>query len=134
MTANVQPPDLAALDAYIGTWGKSTRSERAGVRLHSSIAEIRSFHDAMLPHLQELITFLDQFPPADIPESYRPLAATVLAMCEIENSVYKWDAPILVTDETGSFTAIPLQRMKTKRHFHQRAAARNVVEDTDSSR
>ena len=121
MMANNQLADIQALDDYICHWGKPTRAERASVRLGSTIAEIRSFHDAMLPQLQEIIAFLSQCPPADLGKRYRPLADTVLAMCEIENAVYKWNAPVLVTDKTGSFTAIPLERMKTKRHFHERA-------------
>jgi hypothetical protein len=94
------------------------------VRAASTMDEIRAFHDAMLPRLRDAIAFLNRFPVTDIPEEHRPLAWAVLAMCEIENPVYKWQGPRLQTDPTGSYTAIGLDRMVAKRHFQDSSLER----------
>jgi len=116
-------PELRDLAPYLAKWGRPTRRARAAVRLASSMAEIQAFHDALLSRLPALVDFLDGFAPDAIPEAYRPLAYAVLALCEVENPIYKWRRPILETDESGSYTAVPLDRMIPKAHeFDSRPA------------
>jgi hypothetical protein len=64
--------------------------QRREKRLGSTFEELKAFHDAMLPRLEEIIAFLDRFPVAAIPEPYRALSHAALAMCEVDDPVSKW--------------------------------------------
>ena len=86
----VQPPEFAALQRYIDTWGLPTIEQRTGRRLQSTLAELREFHDAVLPHLPAIIEFLNRFPVENIPQEFQPLAWTALSMIEVDDSINKW--------------------------------------------
>ena len=90
-------PDFSDLDPYLMLWGLPASAERVAKRVRSSMAELRAFHDAMTPRLEEIIGYLNQFPVHEIPEVDRPLANAALAMCEVDNAVSKWKAPTLVS-------------------------------------
>jgi hypothetical protein len=83
-------PDFSELEPFIRTWGLPTTQERMVKRLNSTFDELKAFHAAMLPRLDEIIQFLNQFPLNAIPERYRPLADAALAMCEVDDPVSKW--------------------------------------------
>lgn len=70
-------------------------ARRVEKRLSSSLAELRMFHDAMLPRLPQIIQFLNQFPVNAIPAEHRALANAALAMCEVDDAVNKWRSPVL---------------------------------------
>lgn len=83
-------PDFSALQRYVATWALPTMQERRNRRLMSTLDELKEFHAAMLPHLEPIIEFLNQFPVDDIPQEHRPLAWLTLAMCEVDDPVCKW--------------------------------------------
>ena len=91
--ASVQP--FEALAPFIAKWGKPTLMERVHVRCDSSFEDIKAFYAAMLPHLRDIIKFLDQWPLDDIPEEHLPLSYAALAMCEVDNAVNRWKGVLL---------------------------------------
>lgn len=89
------PPGLEDIAPYVKEWGLSTFEARVRKRVDSSIEELSAFHSAMLPHLERIIEFLNRWPLDEIPEEYHPLGCAVLTMCEIDNPVTRWKAPVL---------------------------------------
>jgi len=90
-----QDREFRELDAIVAEWGLPTMQQRIEKRLNSSMQELRQFHDSMLPHLEKIIEFLNQFPVDAIPEQYKPLANAALAMCEVDDPVNKWRSVLL---------------------------------------
>ncbi len=88
MTVNAQRPDFSELSPFLADWGLPTSAERVARRTGSTIAQMRAFHEAMLPRLEEVINYLNNFAVADIPTNDMALAYA-LAMCEIDNPV-RW--------------------------------------------
>ena len=89
MTVNAQKPDFSKLSPFIAEWGLPHSAERVARRAGGSMKEIRDFHEAMLPRLEEVINYLNNFPVSEIPTDDMALAYAALAMCEIDNPV-RW--------------------------------------------
>lgn len=92
-------------------WALPTMQERRQRRLTSTLDELKDFHAAMLPHLEALIEFLNQFPVDNIPKEYQPLTWLALAMCEVDDPVSKWRSVTL--DE-----ALDPRKFTLKRSFY----------------
>lgn len=88
-------PDFHHLSDYIESWGLPTREARLEKRLESTLEELKDFYDAISPHLNDIIGFLNSWPLDKIPEEHRGLADTALMMCEVDNPVNKWRSPTL---------------------------------------
>ena len=88
-------PDFRHLKGYIELWGLPTREARLEKRLVSSFQELKDFYDAVSPHLDEIIDFLNQWPLDEIPTEHRSLANTALMLCEADNPVTKWGSTTL---------------------------------------
>lgn len=88
-------PDTSVLQPFIDKWGHETAHARLTERMTSSMEELEAFYAAILPRLKEIIDFLNQYPIDDIPEDYRPLAYTTLAVCEVEDAIKVWKTPAL---------------------------------------
>ena len=89
MTVNAQKPDFAELSPFLAEWGLPHSAERVARRAGGSMKEIHAFHEAMLPRLEEVINYLNNFAVAEIPTDDMALAYAALAMCEIDNPV-RW--------------------------------------------
>ena len=87
--------DFLPLAAFVEKWGLPSFEERVQVRMTSSMEELDSFYAAMVPHLDRIIKFLDQWPVNEIPAEHKPLAYATLALCEIDNAVNRWRQPRL---------------------------------------
>lgn len=113
MTSGSTQPNFSTLEPHTTAWGLPTSEQRLAKRMASTIEELRSFYDAMLPRLPEIIDYLNQFPLDSIPEPDRPLGHAALAMCEVDNAVNKWGKSTL---ETG----IDVRRMMPKKNLYDR--------------
>jgi hypothetical protein len=91
----IEPPDLSGIDQYIRQWGLATERERIGKRTSSTLQELTEFYDAVLPHLEKIILFLDQFPLKEIPPEHQSLVHITLSMIEVDQAVNKWKSPTL---------------------------------------
>ena len=80
---------MAAIEPFISEWGLPTAAERVAKRTASSMEEINAFYEAMLPWMEEIINYLNQFHLSNIPAKAEPVAYAALAMCEIDNPV-RW--------------------------------------------
>ena len=88
-------PDFSDLNEFVAIWGLPTAHERLGKRSDATMGEIEIFYQAIVPRLEEIITFLNQFPVDQIPDEFLPLACTALAACEIDDAVNIWKSPTL---------------------------------------
>jgi hypothetical protein len=91
----VSKTDFSNLDQYVAAWGLPTVEERIVKRTTSTLDEMQKFHDAMLPSLENIINFLNEFPCEEIPEEYVPLKNTVLSLLHVDRSVNKWHKTLL---------------------------------------
>ena len=93
----MNPLSKAAADAvarYAGNWGLPSSAERVAKRAGSSLDDINAFYGSVLPWMEEILIYLNQFPLASLPDEARPIAWTALAMCEVDNPV-RWKAATL---------------------------------------
>lgn len=91
--------DFSELNGFVAQWGLPTAHERLVRRTEAPMAEIEHFYQAIVPRLDDIITFLNQFPVDAIPDEYLPLSYLALAACEIDDAINLWKAP---TMEYGS--------------------------------
>ncbi len=106
-------PTTVELEMFLPDWGLADPHERAVKRSTSTMPEISAFYHAMMPQMEEIIEYLDQFPLDEIPKEDQKLAYAALAVCEVDYAVNKWDTPNL---ETG----IPVGDMPMKADFYDR--------------
>jgi hypothetical protein len=95
----VKTLDFSNLERFISAWGLPSVEERIAKRTGSTLEEMKEFHDAILPGLESLIDFLNQFPCERIPAEYLPLKNTVLCALHIDRPVNKWKKTLL--DDAG---------------------------------
>ena len=86
---------FAELEEFVSAWGLSMAHERLIKRSSATMAEIQYFYAAITPRLEEIIDFLNEYPVDDIPPEYLPLSYTALAVCEIDDAMNVWHAPVL---------------------------------------
>ncbi len=91
----MKTPDFSNLNQYIAAWGLPTVEERIVNRTTSTLDEMQKFHDAIVPRLENIINFLNQFPCEEIPAEYLPLKNTVLSLLHVDRPVNKWNKTIL---------------------------------------
>jgi len=99
-------PDFSELNGFVAAWGLEHWEDRAAKRARTPHSELCEFHQAMVPRLEEIIAFLNQWRLEDIPAEHKPLSWAALAVCEVDASVEVWDATLLDTAcDPREFTA-----------------------------
>ncbi|WP_324742485.1 hypothetical protein U8326_03895 [Tsuneonella sp. CC-YZS046] len=85
----ISNPAIEAIEAFLDDWAGATPAERVAKRTSSSMEEINAFYDSMLPWMEEILVYLNQYPLEEIPDEARGIANAALAMCEVDNPV-RW--------------------------------------------
>lgn len=85
-------PDFTDLTEFMDEWGYADAHQRLNKRSNADFSSIKRFYDAVVPLLEEIIEFLNQFPVDDIPEEFKPLAYMTLAACETDDPVNVWNS------------------------------------------
>lgn len=87
-TTSPLPKQFAALEAFARSWGDlRTPRERYLMRQSSRMEDLREFHAAAAPRLNEIFDYLDGFPQSDLPEPQARLFRTVLGLSEVMQAV-----------------------------------------------
>lgn len=86
------PAAFAELEPFV-SWSLATERERTAKRHTSDMAAIRAFYDAMLPRLGEILQYLDDFPPEDVPDDVQRLFLLTLSLAEIAPAVENFGQP-----------------------------------------
>lgn len=87
------PEQFKDLESFVGTWALATQTERKKKRLSSTIAELRIFHDTILPRMDAIITYLNQFPLENLPEDAKRLFDLALSFMEVAPAVEIFGQP-----------------------------------------
>lgn len=95
------PAQFKELQPFAEAWALDRVSKRIKKRLSSEMDEIQAFYDAMMPRLEEIIEYLNQYPLDNMPEDAQNLLYMCLSLTEISNCVELWRAP----DQSESFSA-----------------------------
>src|SRR5712691_6610629 len=80
------PEPFHDLEPFSG-WARAKESERTGKRLASTMEEIRAFYDAVLPRLEAIVQYLNQFPLDRMPQDAQQLFYLTLSLMEVASAV-----------------------------------------------
>jgi hypothetical protein len=75
MTARSVPAEFSELAHLAAEWALPTERDRAIKRVETDIGRLRSFHDAVLPRIHDIIRYLNRLPndPAALAPEQRTL-------------------------------------------------------------
>jgi hypothetical protein len=82
-------------------WALPTETERNRKRRTSTMAELQAFYDAILPRMDAIIAYLNQFPLDNMPADAQRLFYMALSLMEVSTAVELLGEP----DESGVFDA-----------------------------
>lgn len=81
------PDGFADLEPYVADWALPTRAERYAARLSKPYKELLQFYDAIAPHAQDAITYLDGLDITSLPEKATRLLQLLYSMILVSYSV-----------------------------------------------
>jgi hypothetical protein len=97
------PTEFADLEPFAAAWCLPTERERYATRLASDMAEMQAFYDAATPRAEEAMTYLEQFPLDQLPETARNLLHLLYSMVQISFPVEVWRQPRVPESGPTSF-------------------------------
>lgn len=95
-TEKMLPAGFEDLECFAACWSLPSERERNRQRLSSSMEEIQSLYDALLPRMEEIIGYLNQQPLNDMSPEARRLFHLSLALAEIAPAVEFYKQPEVV--------------------------------------
>jgi len=95
MSDHVFPEPFRDLEPLAG-WALETEVERNRKRLASTMAEIQAFYDAMLPRMEAVIDYLNQFPLEAMPADAQRLLHLTFSLAEVSTAVELFKQPGVV--------------------------------------
>jgi hypothetical protein len=94
------PETFADLEQFV-VWALATETARNARRRASTMEELRAFYDAILPRMDEVIEYLDEYPLDAMPADARRLFLMGLSFMEVSPAIELLGEP----DESGVFEA-----------------------------
>ena len=82
MSSRLLPEPFADLEGFANDWALATESERVAKRYASSMAELQSFYDAMLPRVEAMLEHLNRFSLEGLPEPEQRLLYLTFSLAE----------------------------------------------------
>jgi hypothetical protein len=80
------PEPFQELEPYL-EWSLATDRERIIKRKTSTMAEITAFYQAMLPRMDTILSYLEQYPPEQVPSDVQRLFWLTLSLAKIAPAV-----------------------------------------------
>jgi hypothetical protein len=93
MAEALLPSAFAELEGYAQTWCLPTEAERWDKRMASTMAEMREFHDAFFPRLEDAIEYCDKFSLDEMPEDAMHLLHLVYSLVMVAMAVEIFSQP-----------------------------------------
>jgi len=100
------PEAFSMLEPYAGTWCLATERERWDRRMASSMEELRTFYDAILPHVPDAIAHCDRYPLDDLPNEVTNLLRMIYSFVIVSFPVELWGQPSVPDTRGTSFDRI----------------------------
>ena len=76
------PSRFAELEYLVERWALPTENQRSAKRWSASPEEFQELYDALVPRINDVLAYLDQFPLDDMPEDAQLLFRLSLALAE----------------------------------------------------
>ena len=86
------PERFGGLTPYLA-WSLPTERERSAKRQASTMDEITAFYQAMLPRMEEILSYLAQYPLEHVPQDVQRLFYLALALAKIAPTVEMYGEP-----------------------------------------
>lgn len=81
------PSQFAAFESLAVVWACATERERHTLRLTSEFEQLKQLYDAVLPELEQIVAYLNQFPMGELPEQEQNLLYLALSCMEVTLAV-----------------------------------------------
>jgi len=94
------PPEFVDLEPFAPTWCLATERQRYERRLASTTVEMQAFYDAIVPRVDQAMSYLERFPLGSLPEDAVNLLHLLYSMIQISFPVEVWRQPRV--PDTGS--------------------------------
>ena len=113
------PEVFSDLSRYSADWIHSTEVERNRYRVNCSLAELRGFYEAMMPKMEEISNFLNNYSLAELPRECTNLLELALMAMEVAPSVEYYNSPDVPDSvEHEKFIIYPLpNKYSTKEEY-----------------
>ena len=100
MADSMLPPEFADLEPFAAKWCLGSERERFAERMSTSMADMQSFYDAIVPRAEEAMAYCDQFALDDLPEEVINLLHLLYSMIMVSYPAECWGQPQI--PDTGS--------------------------------
>jgi hypothetical protein len=81
------PAEFSVLEPYALQWDLHSANERRSRRLQLQMSELQEFYDAVLPHAERAMAYIEQFPIGSAPEQAQALLRLLLGLAHAAMSV-----------------------------------------------
>lgn len=95
------PTEFQDLECFSEKWALATEVERNKQRRGSTMEELNEYYEAILPRMDAIITYLNEYPFEQMPEDAKRLLYMGLSLMEISPAIELLGEP----DESGVFEA-----------------------------
>ncbi|MFT4564969.1 MAG: hypothetical protein ACI9BW_004739 [Gammaproteobacteria bacterium] len=114
MTNNALPSGFEDLAEFMPDWACATEIERNRFRVAQSLAELKRFYDAMMPRLDAISSFLNDFPLHAMPRDCANLLELALMTMEVAPAVEYYNSPdVPESVEYEKFDILPVRQKYT---------------------
>ena len=103
MAETLLPAEFSDLEQFAATWCLATEPERFAQRLATPMDEMQAFYDAVVPRVEEAVTYLDQLPLDSLPEHATNLLYLLYSMVQVSFPVEVWRQPRVPDTGSASF-------------------------------
>jgi hypothetical protein len=84
------PGEFADLEPFAGRWCLATENERWNERMVSTMDDLQALYDAVLPRVQEAMSYCDKFPLDDMPDDAVNLLRLIYSFVLVSFPVELW--------------------------------------------
>ena len=93
MTGKKLPKEFSKLSKYSCSWIYSTEVERNKFRVNCTLVELQDFYDAMMPRMEEIADFLNNYSLTELPRECSNLMELALMAMEVAPAVEYYNNP-----------------------------------------
>ena len=90
------PEGFRDLEKFVSAWSLPSERERNRQRLSSSMSEIQALYDALVPRMDDIISYLNKQPLHNMTEDARRLFYLSLSLAEIAPAVEFYKQPQVI--------------------------------------
>ena len=93
MSTGLLPEQFKELEVFVDGWALRTEEARVNKRLSSSMEEIKAYYEAVLPHAEAMLLYLNEFDLNDMPDDAKRLLYLCFSLTEASLAVEWWEEP-----------------------------------------